>query len=466
MNTSKFIRFKKYFPIGILVMLLLGCERELSELQPAVYPSIPEVFIDDFSSGLNYSAFGGSVPTAFNVDEEITYNSSKASMRFEVPNPNDPRGAYAGGVFYTEVGRDLSGYDALTFYAKASRAASIDLIGFGGGMSVSDYQVSLSGVEVNTNWKKYIIHIPDPSKLKVERGMFFYSEGPEDGSGYTFWIDEVKFEKLGTIAYRKAAILNGENLVETFFTGVTKSIGDIVSIANMPDGINQTVNITPAYLTFSSSNEAVATVDATGKVMTAGPGNAVISATLGGVEADGSLTIQSKGAFQHAPTPTHAPANVISVYTEAYPNVPVDYYNGYWAPYQTTLSADFTVNGDNVLNYTNFNFVGIQFSSPTINASAMTHLRMDIYIPNPLAFGVEFKIQLVDFGADGVFGGSDNSSSVLVYRVPTLVSQNWISFDIPLTAFSALKGRAHLGQIIFEGVNLSSFYADNIYFRK
>ena len=68
---------------------------------------------------------------------------------------------------------------------------------------------------------------------------------------------------------------------------------------------------------------------------------------MGGTEANGSLTVISKGVFVHAPTPTPDPANVISIYTEAYPNVPVDYYNGYWAPYQTTLSEDFAVDGDN-----------------------------------------------------------------------------------------------------------------------
>ena len=36
--------------------------------------------------------------------------------------------------------------------------------------------------------------------------MFYYSEGPEDGNGYTFWIDEVKFENLGTVAHPKSAI--------------------------------------------------------------------------------------------------------------------------------------------------------------------------------------------------------------------------------------------------------------------
>jgi hypothetical protein len=101
------------------------------------------------------------------------------------------------------------------------------------------------------------------------------------------------------------------------------------------------------------------------------PGN---TARMGDVPANGSLTIQSVGAFQHAPTPMHPADKVISIFSDAYTNVAVDYYNGYWAPYQTTLSADFEVNGDHILHYTDFNFVGIEFSSPTVNASEMTHL--------------------------------------------------------------------------------------------
>ena len=46
-------------------------------------------------------------------------------MRFDVPNANDPAGSYAGGAFFTAVGRDLSGYNALTFWAKSSQAATI-----------------------------------------------------------------------------------------------------------------------------------------------------------------------------------------------------------------------------------------------------------------------------------------------------------------------------------------------------
>jgi len=202
MSTTICTRLLKYTPVGILAVLLLGCQRDLNDLQPATYPTNPEVFINSFSPGLNYAAFGGSVPTAFDVDDQVTYNSiSTASMRFEVPDAGDPRGAYAGGTYFTEVGRNLSGYDALTFWMKASQPANIDVLGFGNDLGANKYQASISGVPVTTNWQKYIIPLPDPSKLKNERGMFFYSEGPENGRGYTFWIDEVKFEKLGTLAH-------------------------------------------------------------------------------------------------------------------------------------------------------------------------------------------------------------------------------------------------------------------------
>jgi hypothetical protein len=40
----------------------------------------------------------------------------------------------------------------------------------------------------------------DASKLTLEKGMFWYAEGPENGNGYTFWIDELKYEKLGTVS--------------------------------------------------------------------------------------------------------------------------------------------------------------------------------------------------------------------------------------------------------------------------
>jgi hypothetical protein len=453
------IPFASALFLALVVILFPACERDLEDLEPVSYPANPYVFIDGFSAGLNYAAFGGSVPTAFDVDNNETYNNSAASMRFDVPDAGDPRGAYAGGVFFTEGARDLSSYNAITFWAKASRSAQIDLVGFGNDLGANKYQASISNLGVNTAWKKYIIPIPDPSRLSAERGMFFYSEGPDENGGYTFWIDEVQFENLGTIAHPQFAILSGEDQEEISFIGVNKNIGGLTAIFNLPSGIDQEVNTAAAYFSFQTSNPGIATVDEFGKVsVVGGPGEAVITAAMGELPAEGSLTIQSAGIFEPAPLPAQDPANVISLFSDAYPNVPVDYYNGYWAPYQTTLSADFEVNGDHILHYTNFNFVGIEFSSPTIDASSMTHLHLDIFLPNALSGDAQFKIEVLD-QASGTTGAH-------TIGIPVSQSNQWISFDIPFASFAGLTGRTSLFQIIFSDVlgNISSFYADNLFF--
>lgn len=447
------------FIVLSFVVFSLSCERQFDDPEPAKFPSTPDVFMDGFSAGLAYAAFGGSNVTAFDVDEEVKYSGS-ASMKFAVPDEGDPRGGYAGGVYYTTVGRDLSDYDALTFWAKASKSATIDVVGFGNDLGASRFQVTLQNVKVNSNWKKYIIPIPDPSKLTQERGLFYYSEAPEEGLGYTFWIDELRFEKLGTIAHQRAIIFDGEEKVENTVNGVKIPITGTGFTFNMPTGIDQTALAAPAYFSFASSNSSVAAVDSTGGITVLSKGSAVITATSGESEAEGSLTVVSTGNFVHAPVPTIPEEEVISIFSNAYENVPVDYYNGYWAPFQTTLSADFSANGDDVLNYTNFNFVGIQFTNPPIDASAKDTLHMDFYIPNDVQPTDRLSIQVVDMGPDGTLDGNDPS---IKYEVPgPLESQTWISVDMSL---SALSSKSKLAQIILENLetSLSGFYLDNVY---
>ncbi len=445
---------------AIILVWSISCKRDFDELDLAKFPNTPEVFIDGFSQGLNYAAFGGSKVTAFDVDQDVKFSGS-ASMKIEVPDAGDPEGAYAGGVYFTTEGRDLSEYDALTFWAKASKSATIDLIGFGNDLGESKYLVSQQSVAVNSNWKKYIIPIPDASRLTEERGMFYFSEGPEEGLGYTFWIDEVKFEKLGTIAHKQAKIQDGMDVVESTFNGLKIPIGGLSVSFNMPTGIDKTFLVAPAYFTFSSSNAGVATVDASGMVSVLSAGTAVITAKSGDEDAAGSLTIESAGDFNGAPDPTQDQEDVISIFSNAYTNVPVEFYNGYWEPYQTTLSADFTVGDDDILYYTNFNFVGIQFSSPSIDATSMTHLHMDVYIPNAVDPADKLQVTVKDMGADGTL--DDGNDPSITYVLPTpMASQSWISVDIDL---SGLPSKSKLAQLVLEnlGTGLSGFYLDNIY---
>ncbi len=459
MNTSIIIDFKHFCLAAIFAMLMFGCERDVDNLELASASTNPDVFIDGFSAGLNYAAFGGSVVTSFDVDKQETYNNSEAAMRFDVPNSGDPAGTYAGGVFFTETARDLSDYDVLTFWAKATQAATISEIGFGNDMGENKFVVSITNLKIGTNWKQYFIPIPDPSKLVAERGMFWYSAGNIDGNGFSFWIDEVKYENLGTIAYPQFAIFSGENKTQTSFAGVSTAVDGLISSFNLPTGINQAVNAAPAYFEFVSSNQEIATVNEFGNVaVIGGPGSAEITATMAGILATGSLTVQSMGVFQHAPTPSHQPANVVSVFSEAFTNTAVDYYNGYWAPYQTTQSADFEVQGDYILHYYDFNFVGIQISP--INISDMNYLYLNIYLPNTLNSNAQFKIQVVDNAGGG--------TGVYTYTIQLAQAQTWITLDIPLANFAGLNSRTNIWQIIFEDVNnnISAFYADNIYFHQ
>ncbi len=463
-TNSNIFQLSKISVAFFSLLLIWSCERDLKDLQEASNPTNGDIFIDGFSPGLQYASFGGAVPEAFQVDKTVSYNNSAASMSFAVPDVNDPNGAYAGGSFFTAAPRDLSGYNTLSFWIKATQPASIDVVGFGNDFGANKYQVSISGLNVNTNWKKVYIPSPNAAKLTSEKGMFFISEGPENGRGYTFWIDDLKFEKLGTILPLSASIMNGTNVTRTTFVGVTSTVTGVITTFNMPNGINQSVSVAPAYLNFVSSNPSVATVNDAGVVTPIAAGTATITATFNGQPTTGSLIINCTGTYINAPTPTLNPANVISIFSDAYTNVPVEYYNGYWQPWQTTVSNDFSVLGDNVLNYTNFNFVGIEFDGPTVNATSMTHFHMDAFIPGPIAPGRQLRVIVVDFGADGVFGGGDDTRHSTTFTAPTLVSQNWIPIEIPFSAMPGLLSRTNLAQIILEGGDNSILYVDNVYF--
>ena len=467
MKNLQFNNFRIVFLLAAVLFASTSCEREMSIEKESTFSKNGEVFIDAFSAGLGYGAFGGSKYTAFTVDTSVKYQGS-AAMRFDVPSVGDPEGAYAGGVFIDASGRNLTDYDALTFYIKGSQAATINEVGFGNDFGLNKYNVVMNNVAIGTNWRKVIIPIPDASKLIQEKGMFWYSEGAENGLGYTFWIDDVRYEKLGTIAQPQPKILNGVNVIEQTFIGSNSTLSGLTQTFNMANGLNQTVGVAPSYFTFTSSNTSVATVSSLGAISVISGGTAIITAKLNGVTAAGSLTLNSLGVFTPAPTPLQLPANVISIFSDTYTNVPVEYYNGYYAPYQTTQGqADINVNGNKVIKYSQFNFVGIQFAQPTINASDMTHIHIDVKVQNTTGVRNTIKLALNDFGADGTFGGGNDTGFQVTITNANLSTNNWVGIDIPLSNFTGLASRTHLAQIILETASgITDLLVDNIYFYK
>jgi hypothetical protein len=482
MKNKKF----NYCKITLLLLAVmftgLSCERELSDDKtPLKFSSVGTIFDDNFVDlGSDfYFPYGDSKFTAFSVDRSMGY-SGTASIRIDVPNANDPLGAYAGGIFRIDgAGRNLTKYDALTFWAKASQGITVGELGFGEDFAANKYITTITNVSVGTAWTKYIIPIPDAAKLVQERGVFRYAAGTQgtNGLGYTLWIDELKFEKLGTIAHPRPTITGGISRTINSFIGVTIPLSNLGQTFNLPNGFDQVVVPAVGYFIFKSSNPNVATVNQNGQITVVTAGQTVVTGNIGGVldtdtnefvggtNSIDSITINSLGNFSLAPVPIRNPNDVLSVFSDVYTNVPVTYYNGFWTPGSTTGSADFSVNGDNILNYTNFNYVGTAFTNPTLNASSMTHVHFNMYVPTAIPPNFSFLISIEDWGPNQVDNGGDDTRQQIFVNAGQIQPDTWITIDVPFT----LNNKSNIGLIIYENINgssLSNFYIDNVYFYK
>jgi len=158
-----------------------------------------------------------------------------------------------------------------------------------------------------------------------------------------------------------------------------------------------------------------------------------------------------------APTPTLPASNVISMFSDAYTNVPVDTWQTSWS--QANLQ-DVSIQGNATKKYSNLNFVGIEATSSPINATAMTHFHTDVWSSD----FTQFKVKLVDFGANGAYGGGDDVEHEITINAPA--QETWVSLDIPLASFTGLTTRAHIAQLIYVGAPSSNttVYIDNVYF--
>jgi len=75
-----------------------------------------------------------------------------------------------------------------------------------------------------------------------------------------------------------------------------------------------------------------------------------------------------------------------------------------------------------------------------------------------------FKVKLVDFGADGGFGGGDDVEHELTLSAatsPALATGSWVRLDLPLASFTNLTTRGHLAQLIISG-SLGTVFVDNV----
>ncbi len=461
----------------IFAIFLIRCERDISDSAVlATFPNTADIFTDA-PVGLTDAFFesfdpaAGANPTGFGVDNTIAYVGT-TSIRLDVPAPNDPEGGFIGGIFRDRgAGRNLTGYDCLTFWAKASTTGTFGTVGFGVDFAESKHETTVTEMPLTTGWKKYIIPIPDPSKLTQERGLFLFAAGTNstNSMGYTIWIDELRFEKLGNISLINPFILNGQDLTVDGFLGSNQEINQLGAVFSLANGQNVQVNAAPAYFTFESSNTSVTGpfVNNTFSII-GSTGTAVISARIKNILAQGSITVNASGAFVNAPNPTTNPANVISVYSDFYSTIQ-GFNPGVFAGPNTVSITTNTFANNQHIRYEGIDFVGMGWNG-TINASSKTMVHLDV----KLISGSNVVMELIDFGPDGIDNGfGPNNGTAGGNNISGQLQQNeWVSLDIPLNAFTLATGgggggnpnRNNLGFIVFVSNNGATFLVDNVYF--
>ena len=459
------------YQIAALIFTLLATlscsERNLDNLALASkYPSTPEVFIDGFSAGLGYVVWGNT-EDCFKIENTQVY-SGTASMKFTVQPYGHPKGSWTQSILQVPSGRDLTGYNVLSFYAKSEKTDTLDAVGFGvsqaNGVDYNTFQTYAQKLPLNTTWTKYYILIPDASKLSCERGLFYFiaRRSATKKEGFVFYVDEMKFENTGQIAHvTPSPIFNGKDEIKTDILGEF-SIAPLSAVYNLPDGLNQTVYFAGSYLTLTSSNPTVASVE-TGKYNVLLEGSTLITAKLGNIDLTGSLLVNSIGKI-HAPIPADLPANVISVFSDSYPNISVNSYEPFWTWIgggMTTEYSIYTFDGNKGIRYSNSidkysqnrAFFAITFNS-TVDISSMKYFHIDVFVPTTSANLTNIpQIKLEDNNATGIYTHS-----------VALTPGSWVSLEIPILSFG-LSSKSQLKDIVFDYFP-SDIFVDNIYFHK
>jgi hypothetical protein len=331
------------------------------------------VFDDNFVNA-NFSPYNCAAdPNALTVDFLVKH-AGTASIKITVPTI----GQYAGGAIVATAPRNLSRYNALTFWAKADHPlAQFDTIGLADdNTGNSKYSSATANLRIREGWSKYALPIPLPGRLTSEAGLLKFAAAAQRGAGYHIWLDDVRFEQLPTepsdcasspdcvaigtpvphvstnsflnqVVGAPIFSINVQKVfapppTPCFAASVFVGYSDTVDfpVTTWVDGALATSTLTesipPLLLTFESSNPEVALVDWSGLVTAVGCGvpyraedgctssatvPTVIRAKLGTVEAaERPVVSVAVAPFPGGPppAPVSPAANVLSILSSTY----------------------------------------------------------------------------------------------------------------------------------------------------
>jgi hypothetical protein len=148
-----------------------------------------------------------------------------------------------------------------------------------------------------------------------------------------------------------------------------------------------------------------------------------------------------------ATPPNRSELDVISIFSGSYTDLVGVDYNINWD--QQTIYTAFELNGDAMLQYSNLNYQGIDFSTNVQDASSMETLHIDVWT--------------ADATSIDIFPISSTSGEFFVTK--ELVADQWNSFEIPVSDFTD-QGLVISDIKQFKLVGSGSVFIDNLYFWK
>lgn len=375
-------------------------------------------------AGTNFNPNWGQ--TGFSSVSEITIG---ADVIKKYANMN-----YQGWEFTPSIGAGSMTNLHLDIWTADCTALDVFLIDFVAPEQLVKVTTTLSG------WTSIDIPLSSYTRPISTIGQFKFVSTP---AGATVYLDNVYFWTAASLP------------TITGFAVPAKVVGDAPFTLTDP-----TSNSAGAF-TYASSNPDVATIS--GKTVTiTGTGTSTITATqaadgsYGTGSATASFAVSYNPPTVAAPDPGTAPENVISLFSNTYVNRTIDTWSASWD--QADL-ADVVIASNDTKLYTNLNFAGIEFTGANlIDATTMLYYHVDVWTPN----STPIKLKLVDFGANGLYDGGDDVSSVEYVLSPAPSPGVWNSYNIPLANLTGLATKAHLAQMLFVGSN-TTLYVDNIY---